>query len=136
VLGHAEQQSAVSAGGLAFTSYSRGRDYHPGAHSSASAWLRSLIGLVCDPGVGVDLLDVAARGGSDVLLVDCMLLGGLRAGSRAGIPTPLRWCTRCSASSPRGGRTARSGSRRQCAGCARGRCGAASPARSRFACPS
>lgn len=87
VLGHAEQRAAASARGLPFTGYTRGRDYHPLEHSSSLAGLRNLIGLVCDGGIGAECMAVAAREGSEMLLVDCMLLGGLRAGSRAGIPT-------------------------------------------------
>lgn len=72
---------------MPFTPYTRGRNYDPLEHRSSLAGLSSLIGLVCDRGIGADLLAVAAHERSDVTLVDCMLLGGLHASSHAAIPT-------------------------------------------------
>ena len=87
VLGHPAQQAAVTAAGLAFSAYTRARAYPPTGKHSSSAGLWGLIQLVCDQGVGADLVEVAARERSQLLLVDNMLLAGLRTGHRSGLPT-------------------------------------------------
>jgi len=87
VLSHSAQDAAATSRGLPFTPYTRGRAYDPLKRRSPPAALASLISLFCDRGIGADLLELAARERSDVVLVDCMLLGGLRASSRAGHPT-------------------------------------------------
>lgn len=87
VLGHPAQRAAVTAAGLSFTASRRGREYQPLERRSSLSGLRSLIRLFCDDGIGADLVDVAARERSDLVLVDLLLLGGLRAGVRAGLPT-------------------------------------------------
>ena len=87
VLGHPAQRAAVEAAGLVFTAYTRARTYPPPGRHSSLAGVLGLIHLVCDSGVGVDLVELATRERSDVLLVDNMLLAGLRAGRRSGLPT-------------------------------------------------
>lgn len=87
VIGHGPQEAAVTSLGLPFTAYTRGRAYDPLQARSGPATILGLAGLFCDQGVATDLLEVAAVHRADLLLVDCMLLGALAAGTRSGIPT-------------------------------------------------
>lgn len=87
VIGHRPQEAAVTSLGLPFTAYTRGRAYDALQPRSGPATILGLAGLFCDQGVATDLLELAAVHRADLLLVDCMLLGALAAGTRSGIPT-------------------------------------------------
>ena len=74
--------------GWRFTAYTRARTYPPpGRHSSLAGVLGPDPRWCAIPGSAPTWSSVAARERSDVLLVDNMLLAGLRAGRRSGLPT-------------------------------------------------
>lgn len=87
VLGHQRQEAAATALGLPFSRYTHDGSYDPLQPRTPLAAILGLTGLVCDRGIATDVLEVAARENSALLLVDCMLLAALRAGTRSGIPT-------------------------------------------------
>lgn len=87
VIGDDRQRSTLAASGLPFTAYTHARKYDALQPHSVPATIRGLAGLSCNAGIGADLIETAATQRSEVLLVDCMLLAGLRAGARSAIPT-------------------------------------------------
>jgi UDP:flavonoid glycosyltransferase YjiC (YdhE family) len=88
VLGHPQQREIVAATGLKFVGYHHARPWSPKvAATGARFLLRFLFGVFTDPGLGKEVHEELAREPVDLALVDSMILAGLRAAERAGVPT-------------------------------------------------
>jgi UDP:flavonoid glycosyltransferase YjiC (YdhE family) len=82
VIGHDVQQADVAAAGLAFTAYPTA-DRFAGSEPNS---VPRMAGLFSDRKIGADVVAEAARQGADVVLLDCMLTGAVRACDVAGVP--------------------------------------------------
>jgi UDP:flavonoid glycosyltransferase YjiC (YdhE family) len=82
VLGHEVQSAEVSAAGLPFTAY-------PTADAFAGTDTNSvprMAALFSDRKIGADVVGEARRAHTDVVLLDCMLTGAVKACEDAGLP--------------------------------------------------
>ena len=74
-LGHPSQAAAFAAAHLTFRSFGRARTF-----SSESPWsTMSLLGVFADRGMGEEVADELAARPADVVVVDCLLFGVMRA---------------------------------------------------------
>ena len=90
VLGHAQQREVVVSAGLKFLGYHHARPWSPKvAATGARFLLRFLFGVFTDPGPGKDVRDEIAREPVNLALVDSMILAGVCAAERAGVPTAV-----------------------------------------------
>ena len=90
VLGHPQQREVVAATGLQFVGYHHARPWSPKVTATGARFLlRFLFGVFTDPGPGKDVREELAREPVDLALVDSMILAGLCAAERAGIPTAV-----------------------------------------------
>jgi UDP:flavonoid glycosyltransferase YjiC (YdhE family) len=90
VLGHSQQRDVVVSAGLKFVDYHHARPWSPKvAATGARFLLRFLFEAFTDPGPGKDVHNELAREPADLALVDSMMLAGLRAAERAGVPTAV-----------------------------------------------
>jgi UDP:flavonoid glycosyltransferase YjiC (YdhE family) len=90
VLGHPQQREVVVSAGLKFIDYRHARPWSPKvAASGARFLLRFLFGIFTDPRLGNDVRDELVREPVDLALVDSMILAGVRAAERAGLPTAV-----------------------------------------------
>jgi UDP:flavonoid glycosyltransferase YjiC (YdhE family) len=90
VLGHPQQREVVVSAGLKLVDYRHARPWSPKvATKGARFLLRFLFGVFTDPGPGKDVRDELAREPVDLALVDSMVLAGVRAAERAGVPTAV-----------------------------------------------
>ena len=88
VLGHSQQRDVVVLAGLQFIEYRHARPWSPKVTATGARFLlRFLFEAFTDPGPGEDVRDELAREPVDLALVDSMMLAGLRAAERAGVPT-------------------------------------------------
>lgn len=87
VIGHPRQRERVEGAGLAFEGFRRARPADLAAASSSLAELRDVSGIFADKGMAHDVVDAIDAEPTDVVLVDCLLLGALRAAARTGVPT-------------------------------------------------
>jgi UDP:flavonoid glycosyltransferase YjiC (YdhE family) len=89
VLGHEQLRDRVGAADVGFTPFTRARRWSPVV---ADPGLRSMLGylrLASDRGLGADVRSVAAGSAPDLVLVDCMLPGALRAARGTGAAVAL-----------------------------------------------
>lgn len=90
VLGDPQQREVVVSAGLKFIDYRHARPWSPKvAATGARFLLRFLFGRFTDPLLGKDVRDELVREPVDLALVDSMLLAGVRAAERAGVPTAV-----------------------------------------------
>jgi UDP:flavonoid glycosyltransferase YjiC (YdhE family) len=90
VLGHPQQREVVAATGLKFVGYHHARPWSPRVVATGARFLlRFLFGVFTDPGPGKDVREELAREPVDLVLVDSMILAGLWAAERAGVPTAV-----------------------------------------------
>jgi UDP:flavonoid glycosyltransferase YjiC (YdhE family) len=86
-LGHEPQRRAVEQAGFAFTAVHEGRPYDASAPRSTASALRDLTAVFADRGIGADAIRLARAEPTDVVIVDCLLLGALDTVVRSGLPT-------------------------------------------------
>ncbi|BCB90061.1 hypothetical protein Psuf_073740 [Phytohabitans suffuscus] len=86
-LGHEPQRAAIEAAGFRFAPVQLGRGYESAAPRGTVSALRDLTATFADRGIGADALRVAGSGPTDVVVVDCLLLGAIRTLVDAGVPT-------------------------------------------------
>jgi UDP:flavonoid glycosyltransferase YjiC (YdhE family) len=90
VLGDPQQREVVVSAGLKFIDYRHARPWSPKvAATGARFLLRFLFRRFTDPLLGKDVRDELVREPVDLALVDSMLLAGVRAAERAGVPTAV-----------------------------------------------
>jgi len=82
VIGHETQRAEVTAAGLPFTAYPTAEAFS----SLDSLSVPRMAALFSDKRIGADVVTEAARQRTDVVLVDCMLTGAVRACAVAGLP--------------------------------------------------
>lgn len=81
VLGHETQREAVVAAGLAFRTYPSAAPFSSLEENPPPR----MMALFSDRAIGTDTLTEAVRARTDVVLVDCLLIGALRACADAGL---------------------------------------------------
>ncbi|GGM16189.1 glycosyltransferase [Dactylosporangium sucinum] len=86
-LGHEPQRAAIERAGLPFTAVRDGLAYDAAAPRSTLSGLRDLTAVFADRGIGADAIRLAGQEPTDVVIVDCLLLGALDTVRRAGLPT-------------------------------------------------
>jgi UDP:flavonoid glycosyltransferase YjiC (YdhE family) len=86
-LGHEPQRRAVEQAGFRFAPVHEGRPYDAAAPRSTASALRDLTAVFADRGIGADAIRLARAEPTDVVIVDCLLLGALDTLVRAGLPT-------------------------------------------------
>lgn len=84
-LGHAQQRDRIE--GFDFAAYAHARPWSSTAAVDGPWAAVQIIGMFTDRGPGTDLLAELDREPADLLVVDCMSLGALRAAHRTGVPT-------------------------------------------------
>jgi UDP:flavonoid glycosyltransferase YjiC (YdhE family) len=80
-LGHAGQEEQLTSAGFEFVAARHARDFRHDATYSAV----TMMAVFGDRGMGRDLLDVTARRPPDLVVVDCLMVGALRAAADAGL---------------------------------------------------
>ncbi len=85
VIGHDDQRVAVEAAGLRFEPYPTGRQWSGSTGSNPVAMFR----VFHDTGLGADVVASITRESVDAVIVDCMLLGVLKAVQQTGTPTAV-----------------------------------------------
>lgn len=86
-LGHEPQRGAIERAGFGFQPVRAGRPYDAAAPRTTLSALRDLTAIFADRGIGADALRLAAADPTDVIIVDCLLLGALDTIVRSGRPT-------------------------------------------------
>ncbi|GIF59223.1 hypothetical protein Air01nite_53180 [Asanoa iriomotensis] len=86
-LGHEPQRRVVEAAGFGFEAVRDGLAYDSAAPRSTLSGLREMTAVFADRGIGADALRLAKAAPTDVVVVDCLLLGALEIVRRSGIPT-------------------------------------------------
>ncbi len=81
VLGHETQREAVGAAGFPFTAYPTADPFSSVEENSP----RRMMALFSDRAIGADTVAEASRVPTDVVLIDCLLIGALRACADAGL---------------------------------------------------
>ncbi len=81
VLGHPTQREAVTETGLAFRAYPTAAPFSSVEENSPPR----MMALFSDRAIGADAVAEAHRAPTDVVLVDCLLIGALRACADAGL---------------------------------------------------
>jgi len=81
-LGHETQREAISAAGFAFAAFPTAKPFSSLDSNSPPR----MMALFSDKAIGVDAVAEARRAPTDVVVVDCMLIGALRACADAGLP--------------------------------------------------
>jgi UDP:flavonoid glycosyltransferase YjiC (YdhE family) len=84
-LGHAQQRASIESAGFDFSAYVHARAWSSTAPNAGLAGAARIFAMFTDDGPGTDLLAELARRPADLLVVDCMSLGALRAAERAGV---------------------------------------------------
>lgn len=86
-LGHEPQRATIQRAGFRFETVREGRQYDSAAPRSTLSGLRDLTAVFADRGIGADAARLARAEPTDVVVVDCLLLGALDELVRAGLPT-------------------------------------------------
>lgn len=87
-LGHPPQRGTIEGAGFEFTPYTHARPWSS-VERSMNHGLRgalTIISMFNDSGTGIDLLAEVERQHTDLTVIDCMVLGALRAAERANVP--------------------------------------------------
>ena len=86
-LGHEPQRAAIERAGYRFQTVCQGRPYDSAAPRSTLSALRDLTAVFADRGIGADAVRLAQAEPTDVVIVDCLLLGAIDVLVRDGLPT-------------------------------------------------
>lgn len=86
-LGHEPQRRSIEAAGFPFEVVQEGRPYDAAAPRNTVSALRDLTAVFADRGIGADALRMARAQPTDVVIVDCLLLGAMDVLVTAGVPT-------------------------------------------------
>ncbi|MFG2044133.1 glycosyltransferase [Dactylosporangium sp. NPDC048998] len=86
-LGHEPQRAAIERAGFRFETVREGRPYDAAAPRSTMSGLRDLTAVFADRGIGADAVRLARAEPTDVVVVDCLLLGAIDVLVRSGLPT-------------------------------------------------
>ncbi|MCW3817385.1 glycosyltransferase [Micromonospora sp. DR5-3] len=86
MLGHPGQRQAVEAAGLRFEPYRHARAWSPVTRANSPRWAVNYLRLFTEAAVGVDVAESLRREPTDVAVVDCMLLAGIKAAQDLAVP--------------------------------------------------
>jgi UDP:flavonoid glycosyltransferase YjiC (YdhE family) len=85
-LGHERQRPSVEGAGFAFEAYSHARPYSAIEPLPTAKAIVAIFGMFTDGGPGVDLRELIGRQPADLLLIDGMSLGALKAAYGLNVP--------------------------------------------------
>lgn len=86
VLGHPQQRATIEAAGFAFHPFTRARPWSPVEPvPGMRGGIRYITQVFTDRGIGEDMLALAGTYRPDLVVIDCLLFGALRAADRAGL---------------------------------------------------
>jgi UDP:flavonoid glycosyltransferase YjiC (YdhE family) len=88
-LGHEPQRASIEAAGFRFEPVTQGRTYDAVAPRSTLSALRDLTAVFADRGIGADAVRAARAEPTDIVIVDCLLLGALTVVMSAGVPAVM-----------------------------------------------
>jgi UDP:flavonoid glycosyltransferase YjiC (YdhE family) len=88
-LGHEPQRASIEAAGFRFEPVAQGRAYDAVAPRSTLSALRELTAVFADRGIGADAIRAAKAEPTDIVIVDCLLLGALTVLIDAQVPTVM-----------------------------------------------
>jgi UDP:flavonoid glycosyltransferase YjiC (YdhE family) len=86
-LGHEPQRAAIEGAGFPFEPVQQGLAYDSAAPRSTLSALRDLTAVFADRGIGADAVRAARARPTDIVIVDCLLVGALDILVRAKVPT-------------------------------------------------
>jgi UDP:flavonoid glycosyltransferase YjiC (YdhE family) len=84
-LGHAQQRASIEGAGFGFAAYAHARAWSSTEPLAGLSGAARIFAMFTDDGPGTDLLGELARRPADLVVLDCMSLGALRAAERAGL---------------------------------------------------
>ncbi|MGY3318120.1 nucleotide disphospho-sugar-binding domain-containing protein [Arthrobacter sp. TE12232] len=84
-LGHARQATAVEATGAEFIPYRQAAPLDLAVPAPAHRQFSAMLSAFSDAGIGRDLVAEARREPTDVVVIDCLLLGAIDAAAKAGL---------------------------------------------------
>lgn len=86
-LGNPQQAGRIEATGAEFQAYDRSFRMAPAEHMSTRQQISMMVSAFADPGVARDIVEEARHDPPDVVIIDCLLLSGIDAATRAGLRT-------------------------------------------------
>ena len=86
-VGHEPQRTAVEAAGFRFETFTQGRAYDSAAPRSTVSGVRDLTAVFADRKIGRDAVRLAHAEPTDVVIVDCLLIGALKVLTATDLPT-------------------------------------------------
>lgn len=84
-LGHAQQRRSIEGAGFGFAAYAHARAWSSTEPAAGLQGAARVFAMFTDDGPGTDLLEELARRPADLVVLDCMSLGALRAAERADL---------------------------------------------------
>src|SRR3712207_757509 len=84
-LGHAQQRGAIEAAGFHFRPYANAKPWSAAEPTALLPGALRAFAMFTDRGPGQDLMAEVGREPADLVVLDCMSLGALRAAERAGL---------------------------------------------------
>lgn len=84
-LGHPRQGAMIEAAGFRFDGYTNARPWSAMVELHGLAAMRAMLGMLTDNSMGPDLLAAVRQEPADLVVIDCMLFGALRAADQAGL---------------------------------------------------
>lgn len=88
-LGHEPQRASIEAAGFRFEPVQQGRPYDAVAPRTTLSALRELTAVFADRGIGADAIRAAKAEPTDIVIVDCLLLGALKVLMDEDVPTVM-----------------------------------------------
>src|SRR5512146_2540532 len=86
VLGHTQQRATIEAAGFVFHPFAHARPWSPlEAVPGLRGGIRYITQVFTDRGIGEDMLALADTYRPELVVIDCLLFGALRAADRAGL---------------------------------------------------
>lgn len=86
-VGHSRQAAAIKATGAGFQAYSHSPRMAPTEHMPALREISMMLSVFMSAGIAQDVVEEARKEPTDVVVVDCLLLGALDAAVKAGFRT-------------------------------------------------
>lgn len=84
-LGHPRQAPMIEAAGFPFHPFTHARPWSALSDPHGLQAIRAFLGMLSDNGMGRDLVTTVEREPADLVVIDCMLFGALRAADRTGL---------------------------------------------------
>lgn len=86
-VGHSQQAAAIKATGAEFQAYRHSPRMAPAEHMPALRQISMMLSVFAGSGIAQDVVEEARKEPTDVVIVDCLLLGAVDAAVKAGLRT-------------------------------------------------